>query len=221
MRIVLADDAALILAGIKEILQSSGHDVVRECMDAPSLVSAVDAMALTVGLPDLVITDVRMPPGNTDDGLRAAIDLQDRHRHLPILVLSAYVTGPYIKELLNGPGADAGVGYLLKEKVGRVGDFLRAVEIVAGGGVVVDPEVVRHVTRPDSPTGPLSRLTARETQVLTMMAEGESNKDIADALYLSNAAVSKHVANVFLKLGMPPGEDNRRVKAILTWLEHQ
>ncbi|WP_137724216.1 response regulator [Prescottella subtropica] len=219
MRIVLADDAPLIRAGIKEILVASGHDVVCECDDAPALVSAVDALAAAGELPDLVITDVRMPPEGTDDGLRAAMDLRAHHRELPILVLSAYVTGPYVKELLGGPGAD-GVGYLLKEKVGRVGDFLRAIETVSTGGVVVDPEVVRHVTRPESSSGPLGRLTARESEVLALMAEGKSNGEITDALFLSKAAVSKHVANVFLKLGLPPGEDNRRVKAILTWLEH-
>ncbi|MCA1008402.1 response regulator transcription factor [Rhodococcus hoagii] len=219
MRIVLADDAPLIRAGIKEILVSSGHDVVRECDDAPSMVSAVDAMVATGDQPDLLITDVRMPPESTDDGLRAAMDLRARHRDLPVLVLSAYVTGPYVKALLNGPGAD-GVGYLLKEKVGRVGDFLRAVETVSTGGVVVDPEVVRHVTKPDSASGPLGRLSARESEVLALMAEGKSNGEIADQLFLSKAAVSKHVANVFLKLGLPPGEDNRRVKAILTWLDH-
>lgn len=219
MKIVLADDAALIRAGIKEILTSSGHDVVRECDDAPSLITTVDAMASSGELPDLVIADVRMPPEHTDDGLRAAMDLRARHRDLPILVLSAYVTGPYVKELLSGPGAD-GVGYLLKEKVGRVGDFLRAVETVAGGGVVVDPEVVRHVTRHDVSSGPIGRLSARESEVLALMAEGKSNGEIAESLYLSRAAVSKHVANIFLKLGLPPGEDNRRVKAILTWLEN-
>ncbi|GLV85708.1 hypothetical protein Slala03_53970 [Streptomyces lavendulae subsp. lavendulae] len=117
-------------------------------------------------------------------------------------------------------GADGAVGYLLKEKVGRVADFLRAVETVAGGGVVIDPEVVRHVTRADPPRGPLARLTAREQEVLALMAEGRSNAEIAAELFLSGAAVAKHVGNAFLKLGMPSGEDNRRVKAILTWFEY-
>ncbi|MER8037840.1 LuxR C-terminal-related transcriptional regulator [Streptomyces hydrogenans] len=180
----------------------------------------VDDLVRSGAAPDMVITDVRMPPKNTDDGLRAAIDLRSRHRDLPVLVLSAYVTGPYVRELLNGPGADGAVGYLLKEKVGRVADFLRAVETVSAGGVVIDPEVVRHVTRADSPQGPLARLTAREREVLAHMAEGRSNAEIAKELFLSGAAVSKHVANVFVKLGMPPDEDNRRVKAILTWFEY-
>ncbi|MFD7533542.1 LuxR C-terminal-related transcriptional regulator [Streptomyces sp. NPDC059849] len=220
MRIVLADDSVLIRAGIREILTSHAHDVIRECEDADELVVAVDGLVRAGAAPNMVITDVRMPPKNTDDGLRAAIDLRSRHRDLPVLVLSAYVTGPYVRELLNGPGADGAVGYLLKEKVGRVADFLRAVETVSAGGVVIDPEVVRHVTRADSPQGPLARLTAREREVLAHMAEGRSNAEIATELFLSGAAVSKHVANVFVKLGMPPGEDNRRVKAILAWFEY-
>ncbi|WDO04525.1 response regulator transcription factor [Streptomyces murinus] len=220
MRIVLADDSVLIRAGIREILTSHAYDVIRECEDAGELVAAVDELVRAGAAPNMVITDVRMPPRNTDDGLRAAIDLRSRHRDLPVLVLSAYVTGPYVRELLNGPGADGAVGYLLKEKVGRVADFLRAVETVSAGGVVIDPEVVRHVTRADSPQGPLARLTAREREVLAHMAEGRSNAEIAAELFLSGAAVSKHVANVFVKLGMPPDEDNRRVKAILTWFEY-
>ncbi|MFJ6407611.1 response regulator [Streptomyces hydrogenans] len=220
MRIVLADDSVLIRAGIREILTSHAHDVIRECENADELVAVVDDLVRSGAAPDMVITDVRMPPKNTDDGLRAAIDLRSRHRDLPVLVLSAYVTGPYVRELLNGPGADGAVGYLLKEKVGRVADFLRAVETVSAGGVVIDPEVVRHVTRADSPQGPLARLTAREREVLAHMAEGRSNAEIAKELFLSGAAVSKHVANVFVKLGMPPDEDNRRVKAILTWFEY-
>ncbi|CAM5461528.1 response regulator [Streptomyces griseus] len=220
MRIVLADDSVLIRAGIREILTSHDHDVIRECEDADELVAVVDELVRSGDAPDMVITDVRMPPKNTDDGLRAAIDLRSRHRDLPVLVLSAYVTGPYVRELLSGPGADGAVGYLLKEKVGRVADFLRAVETVSAGGVVIDPEVVRHATRADSPQGPLARLTAREREVLAHMAEGRSNAEIATELFLSGAAVSKHVANVFVKLGMPPDEDNRRVKAILTWFAY-
>lgn len=220
MRIVLADDSMLIRAGIREILTSHSHEVIRECEDATELVAAVDEFASSGAAPDLVITDVRMPPGNTDDGLRAAIDLRSRHRDLPVLVLSAYVTGPYVQELLKGPGADGAVGYLLKEKVGRVVDFLRVLDTVSGGGVVIDPEVVRYVTHADTSQGPLTRLTDREREVLALMAEGRSNAEIASTLFISGASVSKHVANVFVKLGMPPNEDNRRVKAILTWFEY-
>lgn len=207
-------------SGIREILISSGHEVIRECESATELIRAVDSLARDAQLPDLVLTDVRMPPGNTDDGLRAAIDLRSRHRGLPILVLSAYVTGPYVRELLKGPGADGAVGYLLKEKVGRIADFVRVLDTVAGGGVVIDPEVIKYITHSAPEEGPLARLTPREQEVLALMAEGRSNAEIAEELFLSGAAVSKHVANVFLKLGMPPGQDNRRVKAILTWFEY-
>lgn len=221
MRVVLADDAALMRAGISEILAANGHEVTHECADATQLVAVVDNLMRTHNPPDIVITDVRMPPGNTDDGLRAALDLRSRHPELPILILSAYVVGPYVRELLSGPGADGAVGYLLKEKVGRVTDFLRTLETVAGGGLVIDPEVVRHATGADKKHGPLSCLTAREREVLRLMAEGRSNSEIADDLFLSGAAVSKHVSNVFLKLGFSPDQDNRRVKAILTWFEHR
>lgn len=221
LEVVLADDAALIRAGIREILTASGHEVTHECQDATQLVSVVDDLMRADTPPDIVITDVRMPPGDTDDGLRAALELRSRYRMLPILILSAYVVGPYVRELLSGPGADGGVGYLLKEKVGRVTDFLRALDTVSAGGVVIDPEVVQHATGSDKKHGPLARLTDREREVLMLMAEGRSNAQISGDLYLSGAAVSKHVSNVFLKLGLSPDQDNRRVKAILTWFEHR
>ncbi len=221
MRVVLADDAALIRAGIREILTTSGHEVLRECQDATELIATVDDLMSTGNPPDIVITDVRMPPTNSDDGLRAALTLRAQYRGLPVLILSAYVVGPYVRELLSGPGADGGVGYLLKEKVGRVTDFLRALDTVAGGGVVIDPEVIKHATGFDKQDGPLSRLTEREREVLMLKAEGHSNTEIAEELSLSSAAVSKHVSNVFLKLGFSPDQDNRRVKAILTWFEHR
>lgn len=221
MKVVLADDAALIRAGIRQILTSYGHEVVYECEDATQLIATVVDLVRAGNAPDIVITDVRMPPGNTDDGLRAALDLRARYRALPILILSAYVVGPYVLELLSGPGADGGVGYLLKEKVGRVTDFLRALDTVAAGGVVIDPEVVKHASGKDNQQGPLSRLTEREREVLMLMAEGHSNAEISGDLHLSGAAVSKHVSNIFLKLGFTPDQDNRRVKAILTWFEHR
>ena len=221
MRVVLADDAALMRAGIREILTANGHEVTRECGDATELVAVIDELMRTGNPTDVVITDVRMPPGNTDDGLRAALELRSRYRDLPMLILSAYVVGPYVRELLSGPGADGGVGYLLKEKVGRVTDFLRALDTVAGGGVVIDPEVVKHATGTNRQHSPLSRLTEREREVLMLMAEGHSNTEISADLCLSGAAVSKHVSNVFLKLGFSPDQDNRRVKAILAWFEHR
>ena len=221
MRVVLADDTTLMRAGIREILTANGHEVARECEDAAELVAVIDDLARTGDAPDIVITDVRMPPGNTDDGLRAALELRSRHRDLPLLILSAYVVGPYVRELLSGPGADGGVGYLLKEKVGRVTDFLRALDTVAAGGVVIDPEVVKHATGAGKQDSPLSRLTDREREVLMLMAEGHSNTEISRELRLSGAAVSKHVSNIFLKLGFSPDQDNRRVRAILAWFEHR
>ncbi|MCS3778375.1 LuxR C-terminal-related transcriptional regulator [Tsukamurella ocularis] len=160
---------------------------------------------------DLVLTDVRMPPGHGDDGLRAALDLRAGRAGVPVLVLSQYVAAAYARRLLDSGG---GVGYLLKERVGRVGDFLRALDTVASGGVVVDPEVISKMFTPTV----LDRLTPREGEVLALMAEGRSNADIAAALVVSDAAVAKHVANIFAKLDLPPEEGNRRVRAILTYL---
>lgn len=217
MRIVLAEDAALIRAGLEEVITGAGHDVVRAVADADQLRCAVADLAASATLPDLVVTDVRMPPRGTDDGLRAALDLRAEHPGLPVLVLSAHVSGPSVRTLLDGT-SDGGVGYLLKERVGHVADFISSVEVVAGGGVVVDPEVVRHALGAPH-VGPVARLSSREREVLQLMAEGGSNNQIARDLHLSSAAVSKHVANVFLKLDLPPGEDNRRVRAVLTWLD--
>ncbi|WP_040156148.1 LuxR C-terminal-related transcriptional regulator [Mobilicoccus massiliensis] len=217
MRIFLAEDAALIRAGLVEVLASAGHEITGTAADADALRTLIGVAGRDGTLPDLLVTDVRMPPDGTDDGLRAAIDLRREHPGLPVLVLSAYVSGPYVRRLLDDAGSGAGLGYLLKERVGRVADFLRTIDMVAGGGVVVDPEVVAHAMR-SGRDGPLADLTPRESEVLRLMAEGLSNTQIADRLVLSAAAVSKHVANVFLKLDLPPGEDNRRVRAVLTWL---
>lgn len=217
MRIFLAEDAALIRAGLTEVLASAGHEIVGTAADADALRTLVAAAARDGALPELLVTDVRMPPDNTDDGLRAAVDLRRAHPGLPVLVLSAYVSGPYVRRLLDDTGSGAGLGYLLKERVGHVADFLRSLDVVAGGGVVVDPEVVAHVVR-DRGDGPLSQLTPREREVLALMVQGDSNTQIGERLVLSSAAVSKHVANVFLKLGLPPGEENRRVRAVLAWL---
>ena len=217
VRIFLAEDAALIRAGLVEIVTAAGHEIVGTAADADALRTLVAAAARDDALPDLLVTDVRMPPDGTDDGLRAALDLRRDHPSLPVLVLSAYVSGPYVRRLLDDTSSGAGVGYLLKERVGHVADFLRSIDVVAAGGVVVDPDVVAHAMR-GGPSGPLAGLTPRETEVLRLMAEGASNGQIAERLVLSAAAVSKHVANVFLKLGLPPGEDNRRVRAVLLWL---
>lgn len=217
MKIVLADDAALLREGLVMLLESSGHRVLGVAEDAPGLVRTVEALMGTQEEPDVVITDVRMPPGGTDDGLRAALQIRRAHPGLPVVVLSAYVAGPYVQSLLED--TEGGVGYLLKERVGRVSDFLNSLQVVAAGGVVVDPEVVRHLVGASARA--LARLTQREREVLELMAQGASNRQIGEGLGLSAAAVSKHVANVLLKLDLPPGEENRRVRAVLTWLQSE
>ena len=289
MRILLADDAALLREGLAGLLAAAGHEVVAQVADADALRTEVARLAAAGELPDVVVTDVRMPPTRTDDGLRAAVDLRAAHPGLPVVVLSAYVAGPYLGELLEG--VDGAVGYLLKERVGRVSDFLRSLDVVVSGGIVIDPEVLTHLmtsaagaigagaamadpmnrtgaldasggpgasgggpaaSAPAGPQNPrcspppqdwpplqdwppppppqssqdprhpqnrgLERLTPRETEVLTLMAEGLSNGRIAQRLMVSDGAVAKHVANIFLKLDLPPGEENRRVRAVLVWV---
>ena len=277
MRILLADDAALLREGLAGLLAAAGHEVVAQVADADALRTEVARLAAVGELPDVVVTDVRMPPTRTDDGLRAAVDLRTAHPGLPVVVLSAYVAGPYLGELIEG--VDGAVGYLLKERVGRVSDFMRSLDVVVSGGIVIDPEVMAHLmasaagaveagaTGPDAPRalaapgtagapdgavgagesiapgawdtpgatgavgrGPaasapadppnrgLERLTPREAEVLTLMAEGLSNGRIAQRLVISDGAVAKHVANIFLKLDLPPGEENRRVRAVLVWV---
>lgn len=249
MRIVLADDVALLREGLASLLTAAGHEVLAQAADADALRAEVARLASSGDLPDVVVTDVRMPPTGTDDGLRAAVDLRAEHPGLAVVVLSAYVAGPYLRDLLEGAGESAaagagGVGYLLKERVGRVADFLRSLELVAAGGVVVDPEVMARLVRPardaeggdddgvPADRGPapepgagdpaalrlLERLTPREEEVLALMAEGLSNAQVAERLVLSDGAVAKHVANVLAKLDLPPSEDNRRVRAVLTFL---
>lgn len=216
MKIVLAEDSALIRAGIREVLALAGHEVIAEVADADELRRRVGELDSSGSRPDLVVTDVRMPPDGTDDGLRAAIALRAQLPGLPMMVLSAYVSGPYVQALLADTDG-GGLGYLLKDRVGKVSDFLAYLEVVASGGVAIDPEVVAHAVALN-PTGALSRLTAREREVLELMAQGLSNSQIEARLHLSRAAVSKHVAAIFLKLDLPPGEDNRRVRAVLAWL---
>ena len=295
MRILLADDAALLREGLAGLLTTAGHEVVAQVADADALRTEVERLAAAGELPDVVVTDVRMPPTGTDDGLRAAIDLRRAHPGLPVVVLSAYVAGPYVQDLLEetespagaggvgGPSGSGGaVGYLLKERVGRVADFLHSLDVVVGGGVVIDPEVVSHLMKaaraagsaqdaadsgvgeaagarvgsapgatsgasvdatatpsgpppataravsPSTPSGGiaharpggagLDRLTRREQEVLELMAQGLSNAQIAERLVLSDGAVAKHVANIFRGLDLQPGEENRRVRAVLAWL---
>ncbi|WP_328507113.1 MULTISPECIES: response regulator transcription factor [unclassified Streptomyces] len=211
LKIVLAEDSVLLREGLVGVLTRFGHEVVAAVGDAESLTSAVESCA-----PDLVVTDVRMPPGLTDEGLRAALDLRAANPSLPVLVLSQYVQRAYAAELLD-TGVGTGVGYLLKDRIGQVEQFAQAVERVAAGGTVVDPEVVRQLLR--RRRDPLAALTPREREVLALVAEGKSNGAIARELVVTEAAVGKHIGNILGKLDLPPAQDtHRRVLAVLAYL---
>jgi DNA-binding NarL/FixJ family response regulator len=211
IRVVLAEDGVLIREGIAGLLTRFGHDVVAAVGDATALTSAVSAYR-----PDLVVTDVRMPPDFTDEGLRAAIALRTAYPDLAVLVLSQYIELTYAGELLDTTN-DAGVGYLLKDRITDVTMFVDAVCRVAAGDTILDPKVVQQLLgrRRD----PLQRLSEREREVLALMAEGRSNAAIARMLVVSEAAVGKHITSIFAKLDLPPAEeDNRRVLAVLAYL---
>ena len=210
LRIVLAEDALLLREGLVSILERAGHTVTAAVGDADALVVAVRHDP-----PDVVITDVRMPPDHTDEGLRAAAAIRADHPSVGIVVLSQYVADAYLPALLES--STGGVGYLLKDRVGHVTEFLQSVDRVAAGGTVVDPEVVRQLLSRRRGDGPLARLTARETEVLALMAQGLTNPSIASQLFVSEAAVRKHVGNIFAKLPLDPDGD-RRVQAVLTYL---
>ncbi|HBX81430.1 MAG TPA: DNA-binding response regulator [Propionibacteriaceae bacterium] len=216
MRLVIADDAALLREGLVGLFERLGHTVVGEAASADELVAVVRQCAIGEGLPDIVVTDVRMPPTMTDDGLRAAVALRADYPGLAIMVLSQYVAPEYAIALFDAPEA-GGVGYLLKDRVARVADFMRSLAMVAEGGVVIDPDVASVLIRRQRPDA-LSALSPREREVLELMANGLSNAEIAAQLYLSGAAVAKHVANIFAKLGLGPERDNRRVRAVLAYL---
>ncbi|MCI1963698.1 MAG: response regulator transcription factor [Ancrocorticia sp.] len=217
MKLIVADDSVLFRAGLVGLLERQGHDIVGQAASAPELLKQCDTCE-----PNVVVTDVRMPPGMTDDGLRAAVDIRAHHPAIGIMVLSQYVAPAYATQLFEPAAPTEGVGglgYLLKDRVARVADFIRSLQVVASGGVVVDPEVATTLVRGRSSR--LDDLTPREIEVLELMAQGLSNQQISDKLFLSGAAVSKHVANVFSKLGMQPGEENRRVRAVLAYLTEQ
>ncbi|WP_189242690.1 response regulator [Planobispora rosea] len=203
----MAEDSVLLREGLVGLLERFGHTVAAAVGDAPALVAAVEEHA-----PDIVVTDVRMPPGFTDEGLRAALTLRRARPALPVLVLSQYVQQAYVEEIM-GPG----IGYLLKDRIGHVTEFADALERVAAGGTVVDPEVVKQLLarRRD----PLQRLTPREREVLALVAEGRSNAAVARALVVTEAAVAKHIAGILTKLDLPPApDDHRRVLAVLAYL---
>lgn len=216
MRLLLAEDSALLREALTALLERLGHTIVATAQTAPELLAAFEHLAGANEPPDLVLTDVRMPPGNSDDGLRAALNIRATHPTQPIMVLSQYIADTYARELLTLP--EGAIGYLLKDRVNRVRDFSAALETVASGGTVIDPDVVQHLLSGSRP-GPLDSLTTREREVLALMADGQSNADIAAALTLTDAAVSKHIGNIFAKLGLSPVEDNRRVRAVLTYLQ--
>lgn len=213
MKVLIAEDSVLLREGLVRLLADAGQEVVDAVDRADLVVRSVEQHQ-----PDLLVADVRMPPDNTDDGLRVAIEVRARWPHVRILVLSQYVEERYASDLLAGD-AD-GVGYLLKERVADVGEFIDALERVGGGGTVLDPEVVGQLLARSRRRDPIERLSSRERQVLALMAEGRSNTAIADQLAMSDKTVEKHVSNIFMKLDLPPApEDNRRVLAVLRWLE--
>ena len=212
MRIVIAEDAAVIRAGRAEILTDRGHEIVAAVGDAEALKDAVAAHQ-----PDVAIVDVRMPPSHTDEGLRAAIAIRRDHPGVGILVFSQYIETRYAADLLAT--RSGGVGYLLKDRVANVAEFNDAITRIAAGGTALDPEVVSGLLSASRHVSTLSTLTAREHDVLGLMAEGRSNGAIADRIIVSERAVEKHISNIFTKLGLPPSDsDHRRVLAVLAYL---
>jgi DNA-binding NarL/FixJ family response regulator len=211
MRIVIAEDSILLREGLARLLTDEGHDVVASVEDGEGLLRAVGAER-----PDAVVVDVRMPPTFTDEGLRAALVVRDRWPDVGVLVLSQWVEERYATELISG--RPHGVGYLLKDRVADLAEFLDALARVASGGSALDPEVVAQLLARSR--HPLGSLTPRERDVLALMAEGRSNSAIADALVVGGGAVEKHINNIFAKLGLAPADhDNRRVLAVLRYLE--
>jgi DNA-binding NarL/FixJ family response regulator len=217
LRVVIAEDSAILRDGLVALLTRRGHDV-GAVADGDALVREVTARIAAGQAPDVVVADIRMPPSYTDEGLRAAAQLRAAHPGLPVLLFSQYVETRYASALLAGDAR--GVGYLLKDRVADVGDFLDALARVAGGQTVLDPEVVTQLMGASAPTDPgLARLTPREREVLELMAQGRSNGAIAERLFLSYGAVEKNVASIFVKLGLEADSaDHRRVLAVLRYL---
>lgn len=218
-RVLVADDSALLREGLVGLLERQGHEVLGQESRADALEATVAELAATGQLPDVIITDVRMPPTMTNDGLSAAIRIKTAHPGVGVLVVSQYVSALHAQELfaLPSPPGAGGSGYLLKDRIAQVADFIGALTMVAAGGVVIDPEVARAMMQ-NSRSG-LGDLTPRELEVLELMAQGLSNGQISERLFLSGAAVAKHVSSIFAKLGFEPGDENRRVRAILTFLQ--
>ncbi len=213
MRVVIAEDAAVLRDGLVQLLSTRGHEVPAAVSDATHLLAAVAEHR-----PDVAVVDIRMPPTFTDEGVRAAIELRRDHPEVGVLVFSQYIETRYATELLAS--RSAGVGYLLKDRVADVGDFIDALARVAAGGTALDPEVVSQLLGASRRSGVVDALSPREREVLGLMAEGRTNGAIARALVVSDRAVEKHVANIFTKLDLPPSDtDHRRVLAVLRFLE--
>jgi DNA-binding NarL/FixJ family response regulator len=210
MRVVIAEDSVLLQAGLAKILGAYGIEVAAAVGDAESLLAAVAEHE-----PDAVIADVRMPPTHTDEGIRAALVIRSQWPRVAVLVLSQYVEERYAADLLSANTSS--VGYLLKDRVADVAEFVAALRRVAAGGTALDPEVVAQLLLRRK-TGPTGRLTPRERDVLALMAEGRSNSDIATALVVSDSAVAKHINSIFTKLGLSPADGDRRVLAVLHFL---
>ena len=212
LRVVIADDSVLMREGTARILEDAGFDVVAQAVDGDDLLLKVRSYS-----PDVAIVDIRMPPTNTDEGLQAAKEIRERHPDTGVLVLSQYVEHTYATELLAEGGG--GLGYLLKDRILKVDDFVDAVRRVAEGGTALDPEVVAQLFSRRRAQGPLERLTPREREVLELMAEGRSNKAIAERMVVTERAVEKHVTSIFSKLQLPTSsDDHRRVLAVLAFL---
>ncbi len=213
IRVAIAEDSAVLRDGLVQLLGDRGFDVTVAVSEPEALARAVDS-----DRPDVAVGDIRMPPTFTDEGLRAAIELRRRHRGLGILLFSQYIETRYAADLLADDAA--GNGYLLKDRVADVGDFVEALVRVASGGTALDPEVVTQLLGASKRVDAMSVLSGREQQVLALMAEGRSNAAIATQLSISEGAVEKHVANIFMKLELPVSQsDHRRVLAVLRYLE--
>ncbi|HEY4346767.1 MAG TPA: response regulator transcription factor [Gaiellaceae bacterium] len=212
MRVVLADDSVLLREGIARLLEDSGFDVVGQADNSDQLMLKVRSYS-----PDVAIVDIRMPPTHTDEGLRAAREIRERHPGTGVLVLSQYVEAEYALDLLSESAE--GVGYLLKDRVSDIGEFAAAVRRVGEGGSALDPAVVSQLVGRRRKDDPLSDLTAREREVLELMAEGRSNQAICDRMFITQRAVEKHVTSIFTKLRLPAdAADHRRVLAVLAYL---
>jgi DNA-binding NarL/FixJ family response regulator len=213
LRVAIAEDSAILRDGLVQLLTDRGYEITAAVADAESLRQAV-----TLDRPDVVVVDIRMPPTITDEGLQVALELRRSHRYLGVLMFSQYIETRYAAELLADDAA--GIGYLLKDRVADVADFVEALERVAAGGTALDPEVVTQLMGASRKTDSLSVLSGRERDVLALMAEGRSNAAIAKSLVVSEGAVEKHVANIFTKFDLPVSQsDHRRVLAVLRYLD--